>query len=381
MPDGTVVEKSAGRVEEQGLLFDYTVKALFVAGFFELILYRLISRLGMHLSKVAEKHEWVRITLKGLSSIGLTLLNFVSLLVSLALVILLVSKVRVRGSARFDTVLVPSVALLLGLTVAFLFFPPVMLGAIVYNVVFIVVMLTAVAEYLVAPHTAAQRVMVVCFTLGVTGWLYYQIVSTTYGLLGLAVAPPLVHEVNRAGEALMVLASILVFWAYGGTPLWTHNKRQRRRAAWFLVAGVGAFVALLFMDYVLGLYDQVLAESVRKAGEGIGWIFQMGMGYTFYLPFALYVTGLVCWAYTVIKLVTVGRLAGFGLGLMFMAGYALQLSYLTLMVVLGLLLLNLDKRRVGAPVADPLGEVPLGAPRHAGLGREGLTAEVGACDG
>ena len=87
-----------------------------------------------------------------------------------------------------------------------------------------------------------------------------------------------------------------------------------------------------------------MAKEVRKAGEGIGWIFQMGMGYTFYLPFAFYVLGFTCWAYTVIKLVLIGRLAGYGLGLMFMAGYALQLSHLTLMVVLGLMLLNIDKR-------------------------------------
>ena len=70
----------------------------------------------------------------------------------------------------------------------------------------------------------------------------------------------------------------------------------------------------------------------------------MGMGYTFYLPFAFYVAGFTFWAYTVIKLVLIGRLAGYGLGLMFMAGYALQLSHLTLMVVLGLMLLNIDKR-------------------------------------
>jgi hypothetical protein len=56
------------------------------------------------------------------------------------------------------------------------------------------------------------------------------------------------------------------------------------------------------------------------------------------------VLGFTCWAYTVIKLVLIGRLAGYGLGLMFMAGYALQLSHLTLMVVLGLMLLNIDKK-------------------------------------
>jgi hypothetical membrane protein len=191
--------------------------------------------------------------------------------------------------------------------------------------------------------------MLLSFALGVTGWLYFQTVSTVYGLFKLAGVPPLVHEVNRAGEALLVLASVLVFLGYGSTPLWTSNRRQRRRAAIFALVGGVAFVTLLFLDYVLGLYDPAVAEAVRKGGEGIGWIFQMGMGYTFYLPFAFYVAGLLCWSYSVIKLMTIGRLAGFGLALMFIAGYALQLSHLNLMVVMGLMLLNLDKRRVAIP--------------------------------
>ena len=69
-----------------------------------------------------------------------------------------------------------------------------------------------------------------------------------------------------------------------------------------------------------------------------------------------YVAGLLCWAYTVLKLVTIGRMAGFGLGLMFIAGYALQLSHLTLMVVLGLVLLTLDRRRAGSPASTSVGE-------------------------
>jgi predicted lipid-binding transport protein (Tim44 family) len=67
------------------------------------------------------------------------------------------------------------------------------------------------------------------------------------------------------------------------------------------------------------------------------------MGYTFYLPFAVYVGGLLCWSYTVMKLLMIGRLAGYGIGLMFIAGYALLFSNLTLMVVLGVILLTLDR--------------------------------------
>ena len=70
--------------------------------------------------------------------------------------------------------------------------------------------------------------MVGTFFLGITGWLYYQTMSTTYGLMNILDAPPLVHEVNRLGEALMVLSSILVFWAYGSTSFVTKNKSQRK---------------------------------------------------------------------------------------------------------------------------------------------------------
>ena len=131
------------------------------------------------------------------------------------------------------------------------------------------------------------------------------------------------------------------------------------------MSGAVVFLSLLFLDYFLSLYKPETAEGVRKAGEGIGWIFQMGMGYTFYLPFAFYVTGLIFWSYTVVKLVIIGRLAGFGLGLMFIAGYALQLSHLTLMVVLGMMLLNLDKRgtlgKLREKIQDKIAYQPISA--------------------
>jgi hypothetical protein len=349
-----VLEKGVGRVDEHGMLFEYTLKVLLLAAFFELVLYRLVSRLGMHLSKLAAKYEAVRLLFKGLSSIGFTLLNVVSLLLFLAFAVILFSKLKDLGRHAYDTFLVATVSLLLVLTVAFLIVPPAMLGSMAYNVVTCAVLAVLAVHYL-RTHTArSQRAMMVCFLLGVFGWLYYQTVSTFYGFFQWLTAPPLVHEMNRFGEAMMVLASILVFWAYGGISFRTSNKRQRHRVVIFSATGASLFLGLLFLDFLLGLYDKSVAESVRKAGEGIGWIFQMGMGYTFYLPFALYVAGLFCWSYTVIKQLTMGRLAGYGLGLMFMAGYALQLSHLTLMVVLGLLLLNMDRRWATASVSEPV---------------------------
>jgi hypothetical protein len=68
--------------------------------------------------------------------------------------------------------------------------------------------------------------------------------------------------------------------------------------------------------------------------------------------------GLLAWSYTVIRLYRQGRYEGIGIGLMFMAGYALQLSHLTLMVLLGVLLLTLERRRT-APGTGARAEEPM----------------------
>ena len=299
----------------------------------------------MHLSKLAEQYEAVRIGFRTLSSLGFVLLNMTAILVFLILGILLFQKMRTHlWDGPWDKIIIPLVALMVVCTIGFLFFPPVMLGTVLYNSLAFLLLAVLTVEYWGSHRVVTQRIMVGSFFLGICGWLYYQTLSTSYGMLKILDAPPLVHEMNRLGEALMVLSSILVFWAYGSTSFLTKNKQQRKWGMTLLASGGTVFLLLLFMDFFLSLWDPAMAKDVRKAGEGIGWIFQMGMGYTFYLPFAFYVAGFTCWAYTVIKLLLIGRLAGYGLGLMFMAGYALQLSHLTLMVVLGLMLLNIDKR-------------------------------------
>ena len=54
-----------------------------------------------------------------------------------------------------------------------------------------------------------------------------------------------------------------------------------------------------------------------------------------------------------------GRLAGYGLGLMFIAGYALLYSNLTLMVVLGAMLLTMDRHRRDATDSAPATNAPM----------------------
>ena len=109
-----VGQKNPASVESPGLLFEWGVKCLLLAAFFELILYRLVSRLGMHLSKLAAKYEAVRIGFQTLSSLGFMLLNLTAILVFLILSILIVQKLRTRlWTGTLDKIVIPLTALLL----------------------------------------------------------------------------------------------------------------------------------------------------------------------------------------------------------------------------------------------------------------------------
>ena len=353
MKAAALSERVTGKVSDFGPLFEYAVKLVLLTAFLELVLYRLASRLGMHLSKMAADHPWITPTFTALTEVGTWLLNIVAVLLFLVLTLTMINRWGGPETGRLGKLGSVGTALLLLLTVVFLVVQPGMLGAIVYNGLTLLVLTAFVSEYVVTHREPAQRMMAATYYLGVSGWLYYQIVSTIYSLMGTIAAPPLVYESHRAGEALMVLASFFVFVAYGKSKslsLRTKNRRQRNRAVWFWSTTGIIFSALLVADYALDLYNPTLASTVRQASQGIGWIFQFGMGYTFYLPFAVYVGGLLCWSYTVVKLLMIGRLAGYGIGLMFIAGYALLFSNLTLMVVLGVMLLALD--RVKPTVAE-----------------------------
>ncbi|MCP9463603.1 MAG: hypothetical protein NNA25_02265 [Nitrospira sp.] len=351
---GAAASRVTGKVGDWGPLFEYAIKLTLLASFLELVLYRLASRLGMHVSKMAAEHPWVTPTFATLTAVGSWLLNIVAVLLFLSLVVTLIQRGVWAGAsegadasegwtAKWGTV---STAVVLALTIAFLFVQPGMLGAILYNGVALLTLILLAAEYWAFHQERAKRFFVATYCLGLGGWLYYQIVSTVYGWAGTVQSPPLVYEFHRAGEALMVLASMLAYAAYGrGLSLRLKNRRQRSRAVWFWTVSGAIVVLLIFYDYALERYDPALASAVRQASQGIGWIFQFGMGYTFYLPFVLYLVGFLCWSYSVAKLVLMGRVAGYGIGLMFMAGYALMFSNLTLMVILGLMLLTLDRTR------------------------------------
>ena len=135
------IERITGKLSDQSLLFRYTIKLVLIVSFSELILYRLVSRLGMHLSKLAQEHEWIIPPFTALTLIGQWLLNVVAILLFLALSVVAVNRVASRGFTGSNRIVIPCVALLLLLTVGFLLVPPAFLGSAIYNIVALVTLI------------------------------------------------------------------------------------------------------------------------------------------------------------------------------------------------------------------------------------------------
>jgi hypothetical protein len=146
------IDRITGKLSDQSLLFRYTIKLVLIVSFSELILYRLVSRLGMHLSKLAQEHEWIVPTFTALTQIGQWLLNVVAILLFLALSVAAINRVTNRGFVGSNRIVIPCVALLLLLTVGFLLVPPAFLGSAIYNIVALVALICLMVEY-ISTHT------------------------------------------------------------------------------------------------------------------------------------------------------------------------------------------------------------------------------------
>src|SRR5438093_12971873 len=134
MAEAVMTQKVRVGAETGSVLLEYFLKALLVAGLCELILYRLVSRLGMHLSKVAKEYVVVEYFLRGASAIGFALMNFSAILVFLVLLVLLFYKMNGLLARPLDRIVLPMVSMIFALTEVFLQFTTHSVGAVVYNV-------------------------------------------------------------------------------------------------------------------------------------------------------------------------------------------------------------------------------------------------------
>src|SRR5438445_3079533 len=203
MAESVTTQKVRAGAETGSLLLEYFLKALLIAGLCELILYRLVSRLGMHLSKVAKEYVVVEYFLRGASAVGFVLMNFSAILVFLVLLVLLFYKMNGLLARPLDRIVVPMVSLLLALTAAFLLFPPRLLGSVVYNGLTVVLLWTLVVQYCWANPAPSARALALCYGAGVSGWLYYQVSNPTHGCLGVVLEQQLRHDCRRIRDCLL----------------------------------------------------------------------------------------------------------------------------------------------------------------------------------
>ncbi|HEU5093078.1 MAG TPA: hypothetical protein VFT30_10350, partial [Nitrospira sp.] len=149
MKAAALSERVTGKVSDFGPLFEYAVKLVLLTSFLELVLYRLASRLGMHLSKMAADHPWITPTFTALTEVGTWLLNIVAVLLFLVLTLTMINRWGGPETGRLGKLGSVGTALLLLLTVVFLVVQPGMLGAIVYNGLTLLVLTAFVSEYVV----------------------------------------------------------------------------------------------------------------------------------------------------------------------------------------------------------------------------------------
>lgn len=294
------------------VLLHYTLASLAAAGLAELLLLRVLSRVGVHIPK-----EGPFLYAYGfLTEVGSFAFNLASVLAVMAAALAAWLLLQRRGNALAAWALLGlawgNVALaLLGKAVA-------AEAAFATGVTFALV---AVAlPYCLRRGEAVERRLTVALVAAAYLFSqYYALAHALYGLLGLRTTPPETTLALAIGEALLVAAGFAIFWAWG-----------RGGAS-------SRFVSIMVAALVVGLLGAYLANGSTTAILAL-WT----EGITLRLPFPLYLASFGLYAATVASCLRREGMAatGYALLLLFVAGYVLGTTYQGLLAVLALAILT-----------------------------------------
>ena len=303
---------------EAPALLPYLLVALTVAGLGELVLLRTLSRVGVHIPK-----EGAALTVYDLlTRFGSLLFNLATVLAVVAVVVVLPVLLRVPSLTRWAAV--AGLTLLVGWSLTLPLLGSDDLARLAFGLVFSAVVLVLAVPYVAngeAPiaRRAAVGLVAGAFLCG----QYYALSYAGYRLLGADGLPPLATQVLALGESLVLLAASAIYRGWGRQKDAPHYGRP------WLPPAVASVLSL------------VLLASYAGNGSTSAILSLWTEGLTLYLPFPLYLAAFWLFSYTVTACLQrrSGLTVGCALLLLFVAGFAMELTYQHLLAALALALL------------------------------------------
>lgn len=286
---------------------------LITAALIDWLVTRTITRFAIFIPKTPEMitgYQW----LNWLGLAGSTMAAFLALLGVGAIVV-------IEWRTRRAWWLALPMAGLAMITVLAPFFPPA-IWLPGYALLAVMVLLALSWRIVRTRASATVRLALLLPVLTMIAAALYQAAPTLYALLRWSGPPAWGLPLFRAGEGLVVLSAVALWWAYG---------RRADRHSWL----VGCLLASLFAAAYLAM--PAMTATIVVWSHGL----------TLTLPWWLYAAALLLFGVTVIHALRSGRRSvAYALLLLAAAGYAPQLSSQFWFGVIGLWLLSEESKGV-----------------------------------
>jgi hypothetical protein len=304
-----------GQISPIGIRF--IVKGLLVAGIIEFSLIRTFSRMGILLPP----GEPVMSIFNTMMFVGSVALNFASLLV--IMVLLWASYFLLNYRSKADRIAGSLLVIVVPLSLLFLAVTPSLLVSILYNMLSLF-LVTILGVSLISEGGSIERWLGVAITLSFVTTYLFKILPLFDQLLGLSLNVAGVGILNL-GEALAVVATPFVFLL---------TCRYRRGSGKALLRG--NLRTVIVSTTMAGLFGSFYLATPWITSILAVWT----LGFTMYLPFPFYIIAIWLFLYSLFSLPAEKRGLAYGMVLILLAGHLIQLTYLNLLAILGMLLLT-----------------------------------------
>ena len=316
-------------------LAPYVLWPLLAAGLSELILFRTLSRVGVHIPKEGAVLNIYEVLVQA----GSYAFNVASIAVVVAVAMIAYGALRGElGRHPLLAAVAPAVAAFVGISVLFAFVQEGTAARLLYGLMSAAIMLALAGEALRRPALAPLRCAVVVVTvLAYLSAQYHVLAAQAYQVMGLTSDPPGSMPALEVAEALVLVNAFLIFWGWSGVRL-----RSAARPT-LLQVSVAGLLLILFLGSYYGRPDSSTAAILSL------W----SLGLTLYLPVPIYGLALSLYGATLARCLVQARRGveplydAVALGLLPVAGLTLELTYqhLVALLALSLLVANEGERR------------------------------------